>query len=30
MNKKGNKKAKKPLVYSPLMTSIRELTGGIK
>jgi hypothetical protein len=30
MDKKDNKKVKKPLVYSPLMVSIKELTGGTK
>lgn len=28
MEKKVNKKKRKPLVYSPLTVSIRELTGG--
>lgn len=30
MDKKDKKKDKKPLVYSPLVISIKELTGGIK
>ncbi len=29
-NKNNKKKKRKPLVYKPLMVSIKELTGGIK
>lgn len=30
MGNKDKKKVKKPLVYSPLVVSIKELTGGVK